>query len=57
LQTAPRHADAHYALAVLLRDELGNHSQADAHFRAYLELRPEGEHAEEASESLLEAMP
>jgi tetratricopeptide (TPR) repeat protein len=57
LQTAPGHADAHYAIAVLLRDDLGNHFQADAHFREYLRLAPQGAHAEEAAGSLLEQMP
>jgi tetratricopeptide (TPR) repeat protein len=57
LQAAPQHAEAHYAIAVLLRDELGNHAQADLHFREYLKLRPGGEHAEEAAGSLLEVMP
>ena len=57
LSANPRHADAHYSLAVLLRDDLGNHLDADEHFRSYLELRPRGAHAEEAGQSLLEAMP
>lgn len=57
LNASPRHADAHYSLAVLLRDELGNHLEADAHFRSYLRLAPGGAHAEEAGQSLLEAMP
>jgi tetratricopeptide (TPR) repeat protein len=38
----------HYMLAVLLRDELGDHALAEVHFRRYLELAPEGEHAAEA---------
>lgn len=50
---APRHAEAHYALAVVLRDELGDAARADRHFRAYLRLRPGGSHAEEARGSLL----
>jgi tetratricopeptide (TPR) repeat protein len=57
LSASPRHADAHYSLAVLLRDDLGNHQEADEHFRSYLELRPRGAHAEEAGQSLLETMP
>jgi tetratricopeptide (TPR) repeat protein len=57
LSANPRHADAHYSLAVLLRDELGSHLEADEHFRSYLELRPRGAHAEEAGQSLLETMP
>ena len=57
LDVSPDHADAHYSLAVLLRDDLGNHLEADHHFRSYLRLAPRGTHAEEAGESLLEAMP
>lgn len=57
LNAEPHHADAHYSLAVLLRDDLGNHLEADAHFRDYLRLAPRGVHAEEAGQSLLEAMP
>lgn len=57
LAARPEHADAHYALAVLLRDDLGNHLEADAHFRHYLRLSPRGAHADEAGESLLEAVP
>jgi hypothetical protein len=57
LSAKPEHADAHYSLAVLLRDDLGNHLAADAHFRDYLRLAPRGSHAEEANQSLLEVMP
>lgn len=57
LAARPEHADAHYSLAVLLRDDLGNRLEADAHFRQYLRLSPTGPHAEEAGESLLEAVP
>lgn len=57
LNVSPDHADAHYSLAVLLRDDLGNRLEADQHFRSYLRLAPRGAHAEEAGESLLEAMP
>ncbi len=57
LSAKPQHADAHYSLAVLLRDDLGNRLEADTHFRHYLRLEPHGAHAEEAGESLLEAVP
>ena len=50
---APRHAEAHYALAVVLRDQMQDADGADGHFRAYLRLRPQGSHAEEARGSLL----
>ena len=57
LSASPGYADAHYSLALLLRDDLGNHLEADRHFREYLRLKPGGSHAEEAGESLLEVMP
>jgi len=57
LDASPEYADAHYSLALLLRDELGSYQEADRHFREYLRLAPRGQHAEEAGESLLEAMP
>ena len=57
LQAEPNNPDAHYALAVLLRDRIANLSAADAHFREYLRLRPGGRHAEEARAALLEIVP
>jgi tetratricopeptide (TPR) repeat protein len=57
LRTAPSHAEAHYTLAVLLRDELGQPREADAHFREYLKLAPRGSHTREAADSLLRGMP
>jgi len=50
-------AEVHYALAVMLRDNLASFAQADQHFRAYLRLRPRGGHAEEARAALLEVVP
>src|SRR6185369_4867731 len=52
LDASPNYADAHYSLALLLRDELGSYLEADQHFREYLRLAPGGNHAEEAGESL-----
>jgi tetratricopeptide (TPR) repeat protein len=57
LSARPDYAEAHYALAVVLRDDMGHLSRADEHFRAYLRLTPEGRHAEEARGSLLEVVP
>jgi len=57
LDASPDYADAHYSMAVLMRDELGSYVDADRHFREYLRIAPRGQHAEEAGESLLEAMP
>ncbi len=49
----PDMAPAHFALAVLLRDEQGDPVQADVHFREYLRLDPRGAHVDEARGSLL----
>ncbi len=49
----PSNANAHYALAVLLRDEAADLSSADEHFREYLRLSPAGPHADEARGALL----
>lgn len=57
IAAAPDNSDAHYAMAVLLRDQRGDLIGADEHFRAYLALEPEGEHSEEAKSSLLQAVP
>ena len=57
LASEPDHADAHFALALLLRDDLGDHGLADQHFRRYLALAPSGVHAEEAQGSLLTRLP
>lgn len=53
LQYNPRHAEAHYTLALILRDDLGDPAGADVHFREYLQLEPEGSHAAEARAGLL----
>jgi len=50
-------AALHYALAVVLRDQIGDAVRADSHFRAYLRLAPDGEHAEDARSSLFEEVP
>jgi tetratricopeptide (TPR) repeat protein len=52
----PENPDAHYALAVLLRDQRNDALGADQQFRAYLQLQPEGEHSEEAKSSLLQVV-
>jgi Tfp pilus assembly protein PilF len=57
IEQNPKHAEAHYALAVLFRDQLMSFAKADEHFRQYLQLDPRGEHAEEASGSLLRSVP
>jgi Tfp pilus assembly protein PilF len=56
VEADPENPDAEYALAVLLRDQRGDLLGADRHFRAYLELRPDGEHSEEAKSSLLQVV-
>jgi len=57
LDASPEYADAHYSMAVLLRDQLSSYVEADRHFREYLRLAPRGQHAEEAGDSLLDSMP
>jgi tetratricopeptide (TPR) repeat protein len=57
LSAAPDHADAHFALASILHDAGGESDRADRHFRAYLSLSPQGEHAAEARGLLLTEMP
>jgi tetratricopeptide (TPR) repeat protein len=53
----PANAEAHYVLAVLLRDRQRDWVGADHHFRQYLRLEPAGPHAEEARGSLLKSVP
>ncbi len=57
LREEPANANAHYALAVLLRDAASDLSRADEHFREYLKLLPAGPHADEARGSLLNGVP
>jgi Flp pilus assembly protein TadD len=53
----PSEAQAHYALAVLLRDTKGDAVGADEQFREYLKLDPTGPYAEEARTGLLKSVP
>lgn len=53
----PNHAEAHYALGVVLRDGEADLVGADKHFREYLRLEPQGKHADEARGSLLQEVP
>jgi tetratricopeptide (TPR) repeat protein len=57
LEVEPDNADAHFALAVLLRDIGEDPVLADHHFREYLRLKPGGTHVEEAQASLLKTVP
>ena len=56
VQSDPNHAEAHYSLAVILREE-HNADGADRHFREYLRISPKGPHAAEARGSLLTHVP
>ena len=49
----PTHAEAEFALGKVLRDDLNDPMSADPHFRRYLELAPQGEHADEARVGLM----
>ena len=53
----PDDAEAHFALASIVRDGQGDPDEADRHFREYLRLAPTGQHAGEARASLLKAVP
>jgi hypothetical protein len=53
VQHNPRHAEAEFLLASLYRDDLRDLGRADEHFRRYLALEPEGEHAGQARQALL----
>jgi Tfp pilus assembly protein PilF len=53
----PAEAEAHFALAVLMRESFKDPVGADRHFREYLRLSPSGSHAEEAQASLLRSVP
>lgn len=57
LRDDPNQADAHFALATLLQEQGLDYAKADAHFRAYLALEPEGSHSEEARGALLTVVP
>jgi tetratricopeptide (TPR) repeat protein len=53
LEREPNDANAHFALATVLRDKLDDAQAADLHFRRYLQSLPRGSNAEEARASLL----
>lgn len=53
----PNEANAHFALAVVMRDQDNDLAAADKHFREYLRLDPRGSHADEARASLLKEVP
>ncbi|HEY6458645.1 MAG TPA: hypothetical protein VIY73_00800 [Polyangiaceae bacterium] len=57
LANTPDDAPAHFAYAVLLRDQLGDLGDADHEFREYIRLAPAGPHAEEARAALLKTVP
>jgi Flp pilus assembly protein TadD len=57
LDGRPDDSESHYAMAVLMRDGLDDVAGASEHFRAYLQLSPNGIHAGEARASLLEGRP
>jgi tetratricopeptide (TPR) repeat protein len=57
LTLQPDDAQAHFALASLLHGAGSELGRADAHFRAYLRVEPNGPHAEEARARLLTELP
>jgi tetratricopeptide (TPR) repeat protein len=57
VQEQPDGADAHYALATVLRQQGAAPLDADRHFREYIRLSPQGPYAEAARASLLKSVP
>ena len=57
LKMRPDDAETHYALGVVYRDDEHDLLQADAHFRVYLNLDPNGVHVDDARASLLKSVP
>jgi tetratricopeptide (TPR) repeat protein len=57
IETAPEDAEAHFALASLVRETNGDPDEANQHFREYLRLSPDGAHAREARASLQKEVP
>jgi tetratricopeptide (TPR) repeat protein len=57
LHLDPANPEAHFALARLLRDDVGDLARADLHFRRYLQLAPAGAHSPEARSSLFTEVP
>jgi tetratricopeptide (TPR) repeat protein len=56
-QEQPDFAEVHFALGMLWLSGESDPVSADEHFREYLRLEPEGEHASEARSHLLRATP
>lgn len=56
LQARPAFGDAQYVLAMLDKDK-GDVMAADARFRAYLAVSPDGEHSEVARANLMRTVP
>jgi tetratricopeptide (TPR) repeat protein len=54
LSSVPEHAEAHYLLGVLLRDEYGDEDAAKPHFEAHLRLARDGLHGAEVAAWLRE---
>ena len=57
IAASPSEPRAHFALASLLHEQGREPGRADAHFRAYLALDPDGENADEARAALLTELP
>lgn len=57
LESTRPEPEAHYALGVLYRDNDNDLLRADMHFRAYIKLKPDGAHVQDARASLLKSVP
>jgi Tfp pilus assembly protein PilF len=56
IERQPSNADAHFELALLLRDDNIDLEEANEHFREYLRLTPTGARAPEARAALLKGV-
>jgi tetratricopeptide (TPR) repeat protein len=56
IERQPSNADAHFELALLLRDDNIDLEEANLHFREYLRLTPTGSRAPEARAALLKGV-
>jgi len=57
LERRPNNAEAHFALATLLREAGIERARMDKHYRAYIALAPQGRHADEARAELFQELP
>jgi tetratricopeptide (TPR) repeat protein len=57
IEADPHNAEVHFAMGMLALEADGDMVTADGHFREYLRLEPQGDHAAQARSHLLRTMP